>query len=382
VEVSTDGGSNWTDLVADTKSTSTAYSHTGLSAGLARHYRVSAINSVGPGAASNVANASTAAAAAPGAPTSLTAVASGRTIINLGWAAPTNTGGAAITGYKIEVSTDGGSTFTALVASQTSRTYSHTGLTAGLTRHYRVYAINSVGSSPASNVANASTAALAAPGAPTSLTATASGQTIINLSWSAPTNTGGAAITGYRLEISTDAGTNWTSLVADTRSTGTTYSHTGLSAGTTRYYRVSAINSVGPGAASNVANATTAATTPGAPTSLTAAASGQTIINLSWTAPTNTGGAAITGYKVEVSPNGTNNSWTGLVADTKSANTAYSHTGLSAGTTRYYRVSAINRAGTGPMSNVANATTNVPVATTPGARHRSPQPPPGRRPSP
>ena len=49
------------------------------------------------------------------------------------------------------------------------------------------------------------------------------------------------------------AGSN---LVANTNNTTTTYSHTGLSAGTTRHYRVSAINSAGTGTASNVDTAT------------------------------------------------------------------------------------------------------------------------------
>ena len=43
------------------------------------------------------------------------------------------------------------------------------------------------------------------------------------------------------------------------------------------------------------------ATIPGAPTGLTATANGQTQINLSWTAPSDDGGTAITGYKIEAS---------------------------------------------------------------------------------
>ena len=94
------------------------------------------------------------------------------------------------------------------------------------------------------------------PGAPTGLTATANGQTQIDLSWSSPASDGGAAITGYRIEVSAD-GSAWSDLDADTGSTTTSRSHTGLTAGTTRHYRVSAINSAGTGAASNVASATT-----------------------------------------------------------------------------------------------------------------------------
>ena len=89
--------------------------------------------------------------------------------------------------------------------------------------------------------------------------ATASGQTIINLRWAVPADNGGAAITGYRVEVSEDAGSTWMDLVANT--TATTYSHTGLPPETTRHYRVRAINAVGTGAASNVASATTEAAT-------------------------------------------------------------------------------------------------------------------------
>ena len=97
-----------------------------------------------------------------------------------------------------------------------------------------------------------------APGAPTDLSATARGSTKINLSWTAPESTD---ITGYKIESSSDAGSNWSNLVADTGNTNTAYQHAGLSRGDTRHYRVSAINSVGTSAPSNTANATTATVT-------------------------------------------------------------------------------------------------------------------------
>ena len=76
----------------------------------------------------------------------------------------------------------------------------------------------------------------AVPGAPTGLTATASGSTTINLSWTAPASTGGSAITGYRIEVSLNGTSNWTELVANTNSSTTTYTHSGLAAGDTRHY--------------------------------------------------------------------------------------------------------------------------------------------------
>ena len=361
IEVAPDGTS-WTDLVANTSNTTTAYAHTGLTAGDTRHYRVSAINANGTGDPSNV-DSATAAATAPGAPTGLTATASGTTAINLSWTAPGSTGGSAITGYKIESSSNGTDGWTDQVAdtSTTTTTYEHTGLMAGETRHYRVSAINTNGTGDPSNVDSATTDATA-PGAPTGLTATASGTTAINLSWTAPASTGGSAITGYKIEVAPD-GTSWTDLVANTSNTTTAYAHTGLTAGDTRHYRVSAINANGTGDPSNVDSATAAATAPGAPTGLTATASGTTAINLSWTAPGSTGGSAITGYKIESSSNGTDG-WTDQVADTSTTTTTYEHTGLMAGETRHYRVSAINTNGTGDPSNVDSATTD---ATAPGA---------------
>ena len=107
------------------------------------------------------------------------------------------------------------------------------------------------------------------PGAPTSLSAAPNGTTGIDLSWTAPADDGGRVISGYKIEVSTDVGATWTVLVANTGSTDTTYAHSGLTAGSTRHYRVSAINTIGASAASNTANAYTPNTADHRPTSST-----------------------------------------------------------------------------------------------------------------
>ncbi|WP_268541867.1 fibronectin type III domain-containing protein, partial [Candidatus Nitrosotenuis cloacae] len=100
------------------------------------------------------------------------------------------------------------------------------------------------------------------PGAPTGLGATAASSSQINLSWTAPADNGGSAITGYKIERESPVGGGWSTLVANTGSTGTTYSNTGLTASTQYNYRVSAINGVGTGTASNTASADTQTSGP------------------------------------------------------------------------------------------------------------------------
>src|SRR2546428_11321836 len=153
----------------------------------------------------------------------------------------------------------------------------------------------------ASNSASAQfTVTATIPSAPTNLSATAVSPSQINLSWTAPTNNGGSAITGYQIERSTDGGTTWNTIVANTASTTASYSNYFLSASTAYTYRVSAINAIGTGLPSSTASATTSpATVPDSPRYLNATTVPPSQINLSWWTPVNTGGSPITGYKIE-----------------------------------------------------------------------------------
>ena len=154
------------------------------------------------------------------------------------------------------------------------------------------------------------------------------------------------------------AGANWNDLaltvtdpdpMADPPTTMHSAVHAGLNAGATYHYRVSATNSAGTGNASEIAMAT-AVDIPNAPTGLTATADGENTINLAWTAPELAGDAAsaITDWKIESSPDGADGNWTELddieVTDPVAPATMHtaSDTGLNPGTTRHYRVSAIN----------------------------------------
>ena len=95
------------------------------------------------------------------------------------------------------------------------------------------------------------------PGAPalSTLMIVTSGSII--LSWSEPADDGGSPVTGYRIEYSEDSGDTWQTLVEDTGTTETEYTHGGLEPETTLHYRVSAINEHGAGPPSDAVSATT-----------------------------------------------------------------------------------------------------------------------------
>lgn len=306
----------------------------------------------------------TAPAGAPDQVTGLSATAQADALtIDLSWTEPGN-GGDPITGYLIERESPVGGGWSTLVADTgtTDTTYADTGLSAGTQYNYRVSAINGTGTGPASTAANDTTSDV--PDQVTGLTATK--QTCakaIDLSWSAPAGNG-SAITGYKIERESPAGGGFSTLVADTGTTSTTYSDTGLSAATEYNYKVSAINAIGTGSAST-ADSDTTNDVPGAPTGLGASAASHTQIDLSWTAPVSDGGCSITGYYIErESPTG--GGFSDLVADTGNTDTTYSDTGLTPETEYNYRVSAINGIGTSSASTAAADTTDA----APAAAHK------------
>jgi hypothetical protein len=183
------------------------------------------------------------------------------------------------------------------------------------------------------------------PAAPTGLAATPVSSARIDLSWNDV-----ATETAFKIQRSPDGSTGWTQ-VGTTGANVTTFSDTGLTAGTTYSYRVLATNSGGDSSPSNVATTTTSGSgPPPAPTGLTATAVSTSQIDLSWT-----DGSGETGYQVQRSPDGTTG-WT-QVGTTGANVTTFSDTGLAAGTTYYYRVLATNSGGDSSPSNVTPATT-------------------------
>ena len=129
------------------------------------------------------------------------------------------------------------------------------GLTSNATYNFRVHSSDALGNEAVS--ANATFIIdTAAPSIPIGLTATAISSTQINLSWAASTDN--VAVTGYQVLRG--------GIVIATVAT-TSYSNTGLTAGTNYVYTVKAVDAAGNvSAASGSANATTLASDTTAPT--------------------------------------------------------------------------------------------------------------------
>ncbi len=193
------------------------------------------------------------------------------------------------------------------------------------------------------------TVAVAPPADPTGLTATAASSSSIDVTWI----DNATDEQGYDLEHSTD-GISFSLLVSLGANT-TSYTHSGLAASSTHYYRARAYNGAGTSNYSNVDNATTLPPPPppADPTGLSATAVSESQIDLAWSHS----GNDETGFRVERSDDGVSFS---QIATTGANQTSYSDTGLPASSTRYYRVRAYNESGNSGYSNTASATTDDP----------------------
>lgn len=268
--------------------------------GTARTYTVTASNSNGTSLSSASSSPNTT-ASVPQAPTI-------NSITNVG-GQPANapqssvaftanaTGGLAITGFTVTSSSGAsntGSSSPIVVTESGSATYTYT-----------VTATNARGTSLAS--AGVSGFIASVPVAPTigtlsNVTNIAYGSNPqFTLTFTAPTNTGGSAITSYK--YSTDGGTTYITAPSTTSPmTLTTRSTSGTPAfvaGTSYTVILKAVNVNGDGAASAASNSVTAATAPSTPT-VTLSSTG--ITNITATYSYNNGGLPVTGFYPSTSP--------------------------------------------------------------------------------
>lgn len=225
-------GSSQTFQVADRRS-GTAFPVTMVSGELST-FTWGTMKQVSPSSA-------TAVPAAPGAP-GLTA-AGGAGQVGLSWTAPTS---AAPVDYYLIARGASTGTETAL-AQVPAGTTSYLDLTgAASTYFYTVTAVSAGGLGTASTEKSATTSAVAAPAAP--VVSAVSAGTSVTLSWSAPAPNG-AVVTSFNILRGTTTGGE-TSLGTAIQG-ATSYTDSTGSIGTTYYYKVQAVNSVGTSSSSN-----------------------------------------------------------------------------------------------------------------------------------
>jgi titin len=226
----------------------------------------------------------------PGAPT-ITTVTPGDGTLTVSWTVPTTNGGSALTGFTA-TATNGSETATCTAADTETSCVIDT-LTNGTTYSIVVVATNAAGDSVASTSVNA--APYTTPGTPDAPTLTA-GNTSIQVDWTAPSDDGGASISGYTVTASDGT----TSFTCHWTTGPLSCNITGLTNGTTYSVNVLAINAAGSSSTSDTTDATPL-TVPDAPT-ITGVDRQLDTITVTWSAPLNNGGSAVTAYLVTATP--------------------------------------------------------------------------------
>lgn len=227
--------------------------------------------------------------------------------------------------------------------------YSDTTVSPGTIYYYRVWLNDYCGCLNGTGyIDTAAVTTAGAPPAPTALSGMTASSTQINLSWT----DNSASETSFKIERKTGSGGTYAQ-VAAVGANVTSYSDTGLNPGTTYYYHVRASNSSGDSTYSNEVNATTSAVSvPGAPSGLGASAVSSAQINLTWT----DNSSNEIGFKIE-RKTGSAGTY-GQIATAPANTISYSDTGLTGGTTYYYRIRASNASGDSAYASEVNATTS------------------------
>ncbi|MEY4158169.1 MAG: hypothetical protein RL743_664 [Actinomycetota bacterium] len=169
----------------------------------------------------------------PSAPRNVALVRASRTEVDVTWEAPESDGGSTVTGYTVTAAVAGGTTVTCSTAALTCRLSS---LTTGTTYSITVAATNALGSGASSAAKVIAPGVVpSAPGTPTMV----AGNAEILVSWTAPTDNGGLAISKYTVTSTPESKT--------CSPTGTELSCvvTGLTIGTKYTFTVSATNDAG-----------------------------------------------------------------------------------------------------------------------------------------
>lgn len=350
----TPGGQSATPIASDL--TATTFTDTTARAGQAHYYIVKAFNAGGESAPSNEASATPTLAA----PEYVDALAEGTTV-TVSWS-----GVLGATAYKVYRAT-GTDPFdfaaAPLASGVTGTTYADAGLPVNSTYRYAVVATGAGPQSPASSSAAATTGSSAtAPATPSGVWVGVFSGTELGVSW----DDNAANETGIRVERSPDGVSNWT-LVTTLGPDATSHLDGGLSPDTTYHYRVTAYNDTGTSAPSAAGSNRTLVPPPSAPTGVAATAISDSQIALSWALPSTPVTEVVVERQdrryVDLSGDGVGfvmAPWREVTRLAAPA-TAFTDSGLTAGTSYAYRLYARNAGGSSFASATAQAITSLPA---------------------
>jgi len=357
IETLRDGETDWKE-VPHVASTSLQVGISGLAPGTRYQVRVSAVCTAG--ASSYLLGELTTSRTAPSAPQNIRQSSFAATTVTLQWDVPASNGGSAITDYKVEVSGNGGSVWTELTHAESNNlAFDVSGLLKNHAYSFRVSSVNSIGASEPSSLLTVTTLSTI-PGAPTDFVTSSITSTSASLAWSAPTDTGGVALSDYKVEVSRDGSPTWNE-ITHAASTSRVMGLTGLAPGTKYFVRISAKNSMGYSTFLE-GEVTTELALPSAPQNIRHSSLATTTVTLQWDVPASNGGSAITDYKVEVSSGCVRYK---EISRDPSNNLAFNVTGLKAGTKYCFRVSTKNEIGYSPITAPLQLVTEGNVAAAP-----------------
>jgi len=330
------GGGSFADI-GSVGANVTTFTDTGLQANTAYTYRVFASHGGGDSPASNEATGTTL-PNPPAAPTSLTANTLSQTEIRLDWTDASNNE----TGFKIERSLDAINFQPAGMVSMNVVTFTDSGLTANTSYTYRVKATNAGGDSAASPLASAITLPVP-PAAPANLLASVNGTTV-QLSWLDNSNNEA----GFSVERKFEGGVF--AEIARPAVNATSFQDTGRTPGVTYVYRVRAFNAGGSSAYTNESTAAILPNPPSAPTAASVTVLSSSSLQFSWNDNSNNE----SGFVVE---RRTSAGAFGVVANPGANANSFTDTGLTANTTYFYHVKAVNAGGSSAFSSELSGTT-------------------------
>lgn len=309
-------------------------------------FTVAAVNAQGQGPASD-SSAAVTPAGRPGVPGDLKAMANCYATIWVTWDAPADTGGIPLTGFEVTAWPIGKS----VTVGPAEIDAAITELTPGMAYTFTVSARNDVGASPAGQVPYALHAAVK-PGVPSQVVASSTGDREVTVSWEIPTKDGGLPITGYAIEPTPThvrtvyvggSGTRSAKVTGLTNGTKYTFRVWSLFYTEGYYVGVRCFSPDPPPSNPVIAGA------PDAPTGVTATVSG-TEATVSWAAPAADAGDPVTSYSVTAAPGG-------QTVTVAAPNLTAVVSGLEAGTSYTFTITATNSRGTSPPSRPSGSVT-------------------------